>query len=159
MERIKLFADGSAYYKTKIGGLAVVLICGEYYKEISQGYYHTTNNRMELMAVIVGLEALKKPNSNVIVYSDSEYVVNAINRGYLKKWIRNDFYKKSNVDLWKRFYEIFKKHNVEMEWIKGHSGVVFHNICDANAYKASKSENLEIDISFEEMYPDVNWNQ
>ena len=119
--KINLYTDGSAKGNPGKGGFGIVLIAGKHYKEISQGFRHTTNNRMELLAVIVGLEKLSKENSVVQVYSDSKYVVDAVEKKWVFNWEKKNFKGKKNSDLWKRFLIIFRKHKVSFTWIKGHA--------------------------------------
>ena len=111
---IELYTDGSSRGNPGPGGYGVVLRSGKHYKELSGGEPLTTNNRMELMAVIVGLEALLKPNSEVTVYSDSSYVVNAVSKGWLFDWERKQFDKKANPDLWQRFLQVYRRHRVRL---------------------------------------------
>src|SRR5437868_13539996 len=116
-----IYSDGAAIGNPGPGGYGVVLIWGKTIKELSKGYRITTNNRMELMAVIAALEALKKSNLDVIIYSDSNYVVKAIEEGWLKNWIRTDFKGgKKNKDLWLRFNELSQNQNIKFKWVKGH---------------------------------------
>ncbi|OFX50906.1 MAG: ribonuclease HI, partial [Bacteroidetes bacterium GWA2_30_7] len=107
-----MYTDGAAIGNPGPGGYGVVLICGTYRKELSQGFKLTTNNRMELMGVIVGLEALKNENSNVEIFSDSRYVVDSVEKGWVFDWEKKSFKKKKNPDLWLRFLKIYRKHNV-----------------------------------------------
>jgi len=135
---IYLYTDGACSGNPGPGGYGVVLRCGDYEKEMSEGFEQTTNNRMELLAVIVGLEAIKWDNADVQVFSDSSYVVNAVSKGWLWDWVRKDFAKKANPDLWKRFIAIYNKHNVTFNWIKGHAGHPENERCDALAVAAYK---------------------
>src|SRR6185312_14862293 len=119
---IKIYTDGAARGNPGKGGYGVVLLSGKHIKELSAGYRLTTNNRMELMAVIAALEALKKNNLNIIIYSDSNYVVKAFMEGWLRKWIRTNF--KGNIknrDLWERFDALSKNHHIQFKWVKGHA--------------------------------------
>ena len=147
--KIKIYTDGAARGNPGPGGYGVVLISGVHRKEISEGYRHTTNNRMELTAVIIGLEALKTEGSNVAVYSDSSYVVDAVEKGWLFSWEKAHFKKKKNPDLWKRFLIIYRKHNVTLNWIKGHANIPENERCDFLAVQASKKINLLIDEAYE----------
>ena len=133
---IHLYSDGACSGNPGPGGYGVVLRCGDYEKELSEGFAETTNNRMELLAVIVGLEAIKRANAQVEVWSDSSYVVNAVTKGWLDKWILTDFAKKANVDLWKRFLAVYEKHQVTFHWLKGHAGHPDNERCDALAVAA-----------------------
>jgi ribonuclease HI len=134
---IQLYTDGSSRGNPGPGGYGVVLKCGTHYKELSEGFEETTNNRMELLAVIVGLEAIKRENAEVIVYSDSTYVVKAINEGWVFGWEKKNFDKKANPDLWIRFLQIYRKHRVRFVWIKGHAGHPENERCDALAVAAA----------------------
>lgn len=147
--KISLYTDGSAKGNPGKGGFGIVLIAGKYYKEISQGFRHTTNNRMELLAVIVGLEKLSKENSDVQVYSDSKYVVDAVEKKWVFNWEKKNFKGKKNSDLWKRFLIIFRKHKVSFTWIKGHAGHIENEKCDLLAVEASENKNLLVDQGYE----------
>ena len=153
--KITIYTDGSAKGNPGKGGYGIVLSAGKHYKEISQGFRHTTNNRMELLAVIVGLESLKKPGYEVLVVSDSKYVVDAVSKKWVFNWEKKNFKGKKNQDLWKRFLKVYPKHNVSFRWIKGHAGHAQNEICDQLAVMASENTNLLIDIGYEE----VNSNQ
>lgn len=133
---IYLFTDGASSGNPGPGGYGIILRCGKYEKELSGGFRRTTNNRMELMAVIVGLEAIKWDNADVEAYSDSEYVVRAVTEGWLDNWIRRQWKKVKNVDLWMRFLKVYKKHNVTFHWLKGHAGHPENERCDAMAVAA-----------------------
>ena len=147
--KIHLYTDGSAKGNPGKGGLGIVLISGKHYKEISQGFRHTTNNRMELLAVIVGLETLNKDKSLVEVFSDSKYVVDAVEKKWVFSWEKKNFKGKKNSDLWKRFLIIYRKHKVSFSWVKGHAGQVENEKCDTLAVEASESEQLMIDHGYE----------
>ncbi|MDI9535309.1 MAG: ribonuclease HI [Bacteroidota bacterium] len=146
---ITIYTDGACSGNPGPGGYGIVLISGQHRKEMSQGFRLTTNNRMELLAVIVALEQLKKENSNVTLYTDSKYVSEAINEKWIEDWVRRKFKKVKNPDLWKRFLDVYKKHNVEVVWVKGHSETVENNRCDFLATQAIKSTNLLIDENYE----------
>ena len=133
---IYLYTDGASSGNPGPGGYGVVLKCGAHCKELSGGFAQTTNNRMELLAVIVGLEAVRWDNAEVHVYSDSSYVVNAINKNWLDGWQRKGFAKVKNPDLWMRFLNVYKKHRVAFHWIKGHAGHPENERCDALAVAA-----------------------
>ena len=147
--KIHLYTDGSAKGNPGKGGLGIVLISGKHYKEISQGFRHTTNNRMELLAVIVGLETLNKDKRLVEVFSDSKYVVDAVEKKWVFSWEKKNFKGKKNSDLWKRFLIIYRKHKVSFNWVKGHAGQVENEKCDTLAVEASESEQLMIDHGYE----------
>jgi ribonuclease HI len=119
-------------------------------KEISGGFRKTTNNRMELLAVIIGLEVLKIPNSEVLIYSDSKYVVDSVEKGWLWGWVKKGFKDKKNPDLWKRFIPAYKKHKVKFKWVKGHAGVPENERCDQLAVNAAhNSSKLLVDDGYE----------
>ncbi len=145
---IELFTDGASKGNPGPGGYGVVLKSGNHRKELSGGYLLTTNNRMELLAVIVGLETLKKNGSVVTVYSDSSYVCDAINKGWLFEWEKKGFSKKKNRDLWERFLKIYRVHKVKFVWIKGHAGNQENERCDALAVEAALSQNLSDDSGY-----------
>lgn len=133
---ILLFTDGAASGNPGPGGYGVILRCGTYEKEFSGGFARTTNNRMELLAVIVGLEAIRWEGAVVDVYSDSSYVVKAVNEGWLLEWERKHFAKKKNPDLWQRFFTVYRRHRVRFHWVKGHAGHPENERCDALAVAA-----------------------
>ena len=145
-----MYTDGAARGNPGPGGYGTILFWGDTKKELSGGYRHTTNNRMELMAVIVGLEALKKEGLTITIYSDSQYVVKAVEQGWLKNWIATDFKGgKKNKDLWTRFYKLSKKHNLRFRWVRGHADNPYNNRCDELATAAADGTNLDVDIFFE----------
>lgn len=148
MEPINLYTDGSSRGNPGPGGYGVVLTCGPHRREISCGYECTTNNRMELLAVIVGLEAIKRPNAQVNIYSDSSYVVKAINEGWLVNWQKKGLHKQKNADLWERFLRISCKHQLRFFWIKGHAGHPENERCDRLAVEAATSGNLLEDTGY-----------
>jgi ribonuclease HI len=149
---ITLFTDGSARGNPGRGGYGVVLKSGIHYKEISEGFKLTTNNRMELLAVIVGLESLKFEQLTVTVYTDSKYVCEAIEKKWLHNWLRTDFKGKKNKDLWLRYHQIAKKHHVKFHWIKGHAGHPMNERCDELATQAADGKNLKTDFVYEEVF-------
>lgn len=149
---IKIYTDGASRGNPGRGGYGVVLMWGKHTKELAQGYRLTTNNRMELMAVIAGLEALKKNNLHLTIYSDSNYVVKAVMEGWLKKWIRTNF--KGNIknrDLWGKYDDLSKNHQIHFKWVKGHAENVYNNRCDILATQAADGGNLLIDEGYEEI--------
>ena len=146
---VVIYTDGSAKRNPGKGGFWVVMIFGEHRKEISDGFQLTTNNRMELLSVIVALESLKKQNIDVVVYSDSKYVVNAVEKSWLLDWEKKSFSKKKNSDLWIRFLKVYRKHKVRFVWVKGHSNVKENERCDQLAVKAAESKDLKRDIWYE----------
>lgn len=151
LNSIKIYTDGAARGNPGPGGYGVVLMSGMHRKELSKGFRFTTNNRMELMAVIEGLRALKKNDVPVTIYSDSQYVVNAISKGWLNTWIKTNFKgDKKNPDLWKIYYELAKNFNIRMEWVRGHADNEHNNRCDELATTAADGKNLEADTWYEE---------
>lgn len=147
---ITIYTDGSSRGNPGPGGYGALLIYGDKHKELSAGYRRTTNNRMELMGVIAALEALKKPGLNITVYTDSQYIVKALNEGWLNKWLATNFAKgKKNKDLWVRFYNLYKQHNIKFVWVKGHAENAFNNRCDALATTAADGKNLMVDEGYE----------
>lgn len=146
---ITIYTDGSALGNPGPGGYGIILIKNHHRKEVSQGYRLTTNNRMELLSVIVALEMLKKPGSNVTVYSDSKYVVDSVEKGWLFGWKQKGFKGKKNVDLWQRFLKIYPKHKVKFIWVKGHADNPCNQRCDALAVAAANSANLLADEGYE----------
>lgn len=147
--QITIYTDGAARGNPGPGGYGVVLISGQFRKEISEGYKHTTNNRMELLAVIVALETLKIPGSEVTVYTDSKYVADAVTLGWVFNWVKKRFKDKKNPDLWLRFLEIYKKHNVKFVWVKGHANNPLNERCDELAVAASMGNNLKEDTGYQ----------
>jgi ribonuclease HI len=147
---ITIFTDGSARGNPGPGGYGIVLISGNHRKEISEGYRRTTNNRMELLSVIVALEQLKNPGSNVIIHSDSKYVVDSVEKKWVFGWEKKNFSGKKNADLWMRFLLVFKKHNVRFSWVKGHAENVENNRCDELAVQASFGSQLKVDSWYEQ---------
>lgn len=152
MSKITIYTDGSSRGNPGPGGYGAILMYGEHRKEISKGFRRTTNNRMELMAVIEGLKLIKKPELPVFIYSDSQYVVKAIEEGWLKNWIKTNFKGgKKNRDLWEEYYDLSQKFNIKMVWVKGHATNPFNNRCDELATSAADGRNLEVDERYEEM--------
>lgn len=150
---ITIYTDGAAKGNPGPGGYGAVLLAkvkGEVMrKELSEGFKNTTNNRMELLAVIKGLEALKKPDREVLIYSDSKYVVDAVEKGWLWNWQKKGFKNKANVDLWQQFIPAYKKHKVKFQWVKGHAGIPENERCDQLAVEAAESGNLKVDVGYE----------
>ena len=146
---ITMYTDGASRGNPGRGGYGVILISGDYRKELSQGYKLTTNNRMELMAVIAGLKALKKEGMKITIYSDSQYVVKAIEEGWLNTWIKTNFKGgKKNVDLWKEFYDLSTKHTIRFVWVRGHANNPFNNRCDELATEAADGTDLLTDEGY-----------
>lgn len=149
MAEITVYTDGAAKGNPGRGGYGVVLLSGKFRKELSEGFRNTTNNRMELLSVIVALEQLKFEDSNVTVFSDSKYVVDSVEKGWVFNWEKKGFQKKKNIDLWKRFLKVYRKHNVTFNWVKGHAGNTLNERCDELAVNAANGNNLKIDEGFE----------
>lgn len=147
---IELFTDGASSGNPGPGGFGTILRLGTHYKEISAGFRKTTNNRMELLAVIIGLESILKPGQEVTVYSDSKYVIDAIEKKWLLGWVKKGFAGKKNKDLWLRMLPLLQKHRVQFVWVKGHNGHPENERCDELAVLASKGTNLAIDHAFEQ---------
>lgn len=147
--RITMYTDGAARGNPGPGGYGVLLLAGKHRRELAEGYRLTTNNRMELLAVIRGLEALKVNGSDVMVYTDSRYVADAVTKGWLFQWERKGFKNKKNPDLWRRFLELYKNHNVSFTWVEGHSGNPGNERCDALAVEASLGTDLKTDEGYE----------
>ena len=123
MADIIMYTDGAATGNPGPGGYGVVLMSGQFRKELNGGFRLTTNNRMELLAVIVGLETLKQEGNNVTIYSDSKYVVDSIDKKWVDGWVKKGFKDKKNPDLWMRYIKIAKTQNIRMVWIKGHANI------------------------------------
>jgi ribonuclease HI len=149
MPAITIYTDGAAKGNPGPGGYGAVLQSGRHEKDISEGFRRTTNNRMELLSVIKALEMLKKPGSEVVIYSDSKYVVDAVEKGWVFNWEKKGFAKKKNIDLWQRFLKIYRKHQVRFQWVKGHAGNPLNERCDRLAVAAAESGNLQVDQGFE----------
>ena len=144
---IKIFTDGSSRGNPGPGGYGVVMLYKDNRKELSQGYKITTNNRMELTAVIKALEAIKKNSIKVTIYSDSKYVVESVEKGWIWNWEKKNFKKKQNIDLWKQFIPLYKKYNIKFVWVKGHAGIKENERCDELANLA-QSSNLINDTGY-----------
>ena len=149
---ITIYTDGAAKGNPGPGGYGTILEYQGKEKELSEGFRLTTNNRMELLAVIKGLEAIKKEGWQVRVVSDSKYVVDAVEKGWLRNWLQKGFKGKKNVDLWKRYLDVSKKHQVSFEWIKGHAGHPQNERCDRLAVQAAEGQDLQVDEVFEATY-------
>ncbi|MCB0836870.1 MAG: ribonuclease HI [Bacteroidetes bacterium] len=147
--KIIVYTDGAAKGNPGPGGYGAVLIYGNHRKELSAGYRKTTNNRMELLAVIVALEALKKPNLVVEIYTDSKYVEQAVTKGWVFGWEKKGFKDKKNPDLWRRFLAVYRRHRVTIKWVKGHAGNPLNERCDQLAVEASLGPDLLVDVEYE----------
>jgi len=147
---VKIYSDGSSRNNPGVSGYGTVLIYGEHRKEISEGFKLSTNNRMELLGVISGLESLKKENLDIEITSDSKYVVDSVNKGWVFNWEKNKFKDKKNKDLWIRFLTEYKKHNIKMIWIKGHNDHIENERCDvlATTESGKNINTLKVDVGY-----------
>jgi len=151
-KKLIVYTDGAARGNPGPGGYGAILMYGDSVKELSAGYRLTTNNRMELMAVIAALEALKKKNISLTIYTDSQYVLNSVVKKWLDNWIRTDFKGgKKNKDLWMRYYQLAKDYTINFVWVKGHAENVYNNRCDELATAAADGKNLLIDEGYEKI--------
>ena len=146
---IIIYTDGSAKGNPGNGGYGIVMMSGVYRRELQQGFRLTTNNRMELFAVIIALESVKKENSAITVYSDSKYVINAVEKKWVFGWEKKNFNKKKNPDLWIRFLKIYRKQKVSFIWVKGHANNKENERCDTLAVQAADGKNLLVDQWYE----------
>ncbi len=146
---IRIYTDGAAKGNPGPGGYGVIMKYNDHVKELSQGFRLTTNNRMELLAVIAGLESIKRTGIPVTIYSDSEYVVNAVEKGWIWNWQKQNFKKKANPDLWQRYIPLHEKFNPKFIWIRGHAGHPENERCDYLAVQASNSFDLLVDEEYE----------
>ena len=153
---VVIYTDGSSKGNPGNGGFGVVMISGNHRKEFSAGFILTTNNRMELLSVIVGLEFLKKEKTKVIVYSDSKYVVDSVEKKWVFGWEKKKFLNKKNPDLWIRFLKVYRKNLVTFVWIKGHSNIKENEYCDKLAVAAAESISLKRDIWYEKNVSNKN---
>lgn len=148
--RVNVFTDGAARGNPGPGGYGVVLIAGPHYKELSEGFRKTTNNRMELLAVIKALEAMKTEGLQIAIYTDSKYVCEAVEKGWVFNWQRTNFKGKKNADLWTQFLRLYPKHTIKFQWVKGHAGHKENERCDVLATTAAdNSAKLLVDTGFE----------
>ena len=146
---ITIYTDGSSRGNPGPGGYGTVLLAKGHKKELSEGFRKTTNNRMELLAVIKGLEVLKVINTEVLIYSDSKYVVDSVEKGWLWGWVKKGFKDKKNRDLWERFIPVYKRNKVKFQWVKGHAGNPGNERCDELATQAADESGLPADVAFE----------
>jgi ribonuclease HI len=146
---ISVYTDGSARGNPGPGGYGIVFMAGAHYKEMSAGFRLTTNNRMELWSVCVALEVLKYPGSHVTIFSDSQYVVHAVEKNWIGGWVRRNWKNVKNPDLWKRYIAAAGRHQVKFVWIKGHNGHQFNERCDQLAVQAATGQNLQVDSWYE----------
>lgn len=150
MAEITVYTDGAARGNPGPGGYGIVLMSGVHRKELAAGYRNTTNNRMELLAVIVALESAKGNGHDITIYSDSKYVVDSVSKGWVFGWVKKGFKGKKNADLWRRFLKIYPANKVKFIWVKGHANIPENERCDALAVAASKQENLPPDLGYEQ---------
>jgi ribonuclease HI len=149
---LTIYTDGASRGNPGRGGYGAILQWGGKEKELSEGYKLTTNNRMELLAVIKALEALTREGLEIQIFTDSEYVVNSIEKGWVFGWEKKNFAGKKNVDLWQRFLKLYRKHHIKMNWVKGHASNAMNNRCDVLATRAADSGNLLTDEVYELEY-------
>ena len=147
-DEIVIYTDGAARGNPGPGGLGVVMIYGKHRKEIAEGYRRTTNNRMELMAVIRAMESLKRKDLKVKIHTDSRYVSEAVNQGWIFKWESRQFRKKKNADLWQRFLALYRLYPVSFTWVKGHATIPENERCDRLAVEASYGTDLKEDAGY-----------
>ena len=146
---IIIYTDGSAKGNPGNGGYGIEMMSGSYRKELKQGFKLTTNNRMELLAVIIALESVKKENSEITIYSDSKYVIDSVEKKWVFGWEKKNFNKKKNPDLWIRFLKIYRMHKVSFIWVKGHANNKENERCDFLAVEAADGQNLLTDQWYE----------
>jgi ribonuclease HI len=148
MSQLIIYTDGAARGNPGNGGYGAVLHWGNTIKEISQGYRHTTNNRMELMAVVAALQMLTRPGLDIVIYTDSAYIVNSVEKKWLFGWVKKGFVGKKNEDLWRLFLKEYKKHTIKFVWVKGHASNKWNNRCDELATSAADSGDLLEDTGY-----------
>lgn len=146
---ITIYTDGAARGNPGPGGYGVVMLSGAHRKELSQGFKLTTNNRMELMAVLVGLESIKAKGCKVTIYTDSKYVADSVEKKWVFNWVRTNFKGKKNSDLWKRFLISYPLHSIKFVWIKGHANIPENERCDQLAVQSSFKPNLPDDTGYQ----------
>lgn len=151
---IFIYTDGASRGNPGPGGYGAVMLYGSLRKELSEGFRLTTNNRMELLSVIAALEALKKEGLAVTIYSDSKYVVDAVEKKWVFDWEKKNFKDKKNADLWKRLLALYRKHRIKFIWVKGHDSNVENNYCDQLAVAAAQGKHLKIDDGYENLKKD-----
>lgn len=157
--KVTAYTDGAASGNPGPGGYGVVLEAGKHRKELYGGYRLTTNNRMELLAAIVALETMKSPGTEVTIVSDSKYVVDSVEKGWVFDWEKKGFAKKKNPDLWKRFLVAYRKHRVRFQWIRGHNGHPQNELCDQLAVAAREQPGLPADEAYEQMGDEGLFNE
>ncbi|MDX2197146.1 MAG: ribonuclease HI [Cytophagales bacterium] len=150
MNTIYIYTDGACSGNPGPGGYGVLMRYGGNEKTMSDGYRYTTNNRMELMAVIKALQALKRTDLPILIQSDSEYVINSITKRWVYEWDKKNYKDKKNADLWRKYLEVSKNYKISYKWIKGHAGHKENEMCDALAVKAAQKPDLQIDEGYEQ---------
>ena len=145
---ITLYTDGSSKGNPGAGGYAAILQYKEHTKELVGAFNKTTNNRMELMALIAGLEAITKKNQQIIIYTDSRYIVDAINKGWIQRWFATNFKKKKNQDLWRRLWQSYIQHQIQLRWVRGHAGHPQNERCDTLAVQAAEKGPWKEDLGY-----------
>ncbi|AGW86258.1 Ribonuclease H [Blattabacterium sp. (Nauphoeta cinerea)] len=152
-KKIHIYTDGSSKGNPGPGGYGIFIEIFFYHfynrKTISEGFRYTTNNRMELLSVIVGLEKIKNKKQNIVVFTDSKYIINTVQNKWIYKWEKNNFHNKKNVDLWKRFLDLYYEHFITFYWIKSHNSHYINDYCDRLSVEASQKKNLKIDYTYE----------
>jgi ribonuclease HI len=149
LHNVIIYTDGSSQGNPGPGGYGIIMMSGDKRKEISEGFRLTTNNRMELLSVIVALESLKKHQLHVTIYSDSKYVVDSVNKGWVFGWQKKGFKGKKNADLWQRFLHIYPTQKVKFTWVKGHADNPYNERCDELAVAAGQTPPLGVDTVYE----------
>jgi ribonuclease HI len=149
MNEVTIYTDGASQGNPGPGGYGVVMMAGSKRLELSQGFRKTTNNRMELLGVIAALEALKKRDLNIAIYSDSKYVVDSVSKGWVFRWKKKGFKDKKNADLWRRFLELYPQQKIKFHWVKGHADNAMNERCDVLAVEAAHTQPLLIDAGYE----------
>jgi ribonuclease HI len=147
-----IYTDGASRGNPGRGGYGVILQWGSVRKELSQGFKLTTNNRMELLAVIVALESLTREGLNITIFSDSKYVIDSVEKGWVFGWEKKGFVGKKNPDLWMRFLKLYRRHHIKFQWVKGHADNPYNNRCDYLATTAADGGNLISDVGYEQEF-------
>lgn len=153
MSEIIVYTDGAALGNPGPGGYGVVMMYGQHRKELSEGFRYTTNNRMELLAVIMALRHIKNKQLSILVHTDSKYVCDAIAKRWLQGWVRKNWKNVKNTDLWKEYIQVSQEFDVKFKWVKGHAGIVENERCDFLATEAAKSNPTEVDANYEKLNP------
>ena len=149
MGKVSIYTDGSAKGNPGNGGYGAILLAGHHKKELSEGFVNTTNNRMELLAVIEALKKLKKSGLKISVYTDSKYVVDSVEKKWVFNWQKKGFKNKKNIDLWLEFLKVYEQNSISFKWIKGHNNHPQNEVCDKLAFNASENKPLLVDTGYE----------